>query len=36
MNRFKYFGGGSVLAIALTLGTNAFAQDAAVQPTEVE
>ena len=36
MNRFKYFGGGSILAIALTLGTSAFAQDPAVEATEVE
>lgn len=36
MNRFKYFGGGSVLAMALLVGAPAYAQDAAVDPTEVE
>ena len=39
MNRFKYFGGGSVLAIALTFGASAFAQGVDVDPgatTEVE
>lgn len=35
MNRFRYFSGGSILAIALTLGTSAYAQDGA-PVTEVE
>jgi iron complex outermembrane receptor protein len=39
MNRFRYFGGGSVLALALTLGAPAYAQGVDPDPdalTEVE